>query len=73
MMNFLLNKKKKIPSDIPKWSFSDFETEPETPVGNGQFFFSKFNLLVQFFGVKFTGDYHVVGIITQLFRDHGQK
>ena len=37
------------------------------------FFVSKFNLLEQFFGVKFTGIYHVVGIITYLFRDHGQK
>ena len=32
--------------------------------GMDNFFFSKFNLLVQFFGVKFTGDYHVLGIIT---------
>ena len=28
------------------------------------FFFLKFNLLVQFFGVEFTGNYHAVGIIT---------
>ena len=35
------HKKKKIPSDIPKWSFSDFETEPETPFGNRKFFFLK--------------------------------
>ena len=27
------------------------------------FFFSKFNLLVSFFGVKYTGNYHVVRII----------
>ena len=26
--------------------FRDFETEPETPIGNRKFFFSKFNLLV---------------------------
>ena len=32
---------KKIPSDIPKWSFSDFETETETPFGNRIFFFFK--------------------------------
>ena len=37
---------KKNPSDIPKWSFSDFETEPEAPFRNRIFFFSKFNLLV---------------------------
>ena len=33
--------KQKIPSDIPKWSFSNFETEPETPFGNQKFFFLK--------------------------------
>ena len=33
--------KKKIPSDIPKWSFIDFEIEPETPFGNQKFFFLK--------------------------------
>ena len=38
--------KKKISSDIPKWSFSDFEKEPETPFRNRNFFFLKFNLLV---------------------------
>ena len=30
---------KKIPSDIPNWSFSDFETEPETPFGDRKTFF----------------------------------
>ena len=30
---------------------------------NENFFFSKFNLVVDFFGVKFTGNYYVVGII----------
>ena len=48
---------------MPKWSFSDFETEPETPFGNRQFFLSKFNFLVQFFGVEFTGNYNGVGFI----------
>ena len=32
--------------------------------GIDNFFFSKFNLLVFFFRVKFTGNYHAVGIIT---------
>ena len=32
--------------------------------GMDNFFFSNFNLLVQFFVVQFTGDYHVAGIIT---------
>ena len=40
-MNFFFHQKKKIPSDIPKWSFSDFETEPEAPFGNRKFFFLK--------------------------------
>ena len=59
MINFFFSTKKKIPSDIPKWSSSDFQAKPATPFGNRQFFFLKFNLLVQFFGVKFTGNYHV--------------
>ena len=41
MVNFFFHKKKKNSSDIPKWSFSDFETEPETPFGNRKFFFLK--------------------------------
>ena len=45
MINFFSHKKK-ISSDIPKWSFSHFETEPETSIGNRKFFFSKFSLLV---------------------------
>ena len=31
--------------------------------GVENFFSLKFNLLMQFFGVKFTGNYYVVGII----------
>ena len=38
------SKKKKIPSDIPKWSFIDFEIEPTTPFGNRKFFFLKISL-----------------------------
>ena len=44
MINFLLNKKKKNPSDITNRSFSVFETEPETPFGNRNFFFLKIQL-----------------------------
>ena len=40
-IKYFSTKKKKIPSDIPKCSFSDFETEPETAFGNGKFFFLK--------------------------------
>ena len=32
-------------------------------LGTENFFFIKFNLVLQFFGVKFTGNYYVVGII----------
>ena len=39
IVNFFFHKKKKIPSDIRKWSFSDFETEPEAPFGRRKFFF----------------------------------
>ena len=46
MINVLFHKNKKIPSYIAKRSFSDFETEPETPFGNRKFFISKLNLLV---------------------------
>ena len=48
MINFYFQKKK-IPSDIPKWSFSDFETEPETPFGNRNFIFLKIQLTRIFF------------------------
>ena len=44
MINFFFHKKKKIPSDIPKWSFSDFETEPESPFGNQKIFFLEIEL-----------------------------
>ena len=39
-INFFFTKKK-IPSNIPKWSFSNFETEPKAPFGNRKFFFLK--------------------------------
>ena len=38
---FFFHKKRNNPSDILKSSFSDFETEPETPFGNRNFFFLK--------------------------------
>ena len=41
IVNFFFYKKIKIPSDIPKWSFIDFEIEPEIPFGNRKFFFLK--------------------------------
>ena len=45
------SRKKKIPSDIPKWSFSDLKTEPETPFGNRKFFFLKISVIpIAFWG-----------------------
>ena len=53
MKNFFLNKKKKkIPSDITKGRFRDFETEPETPFGNRKIFFFKIQLSRILFMVK---------------------
>ena len=37
------------------------------------FFLWKKKLFIDFFGVKFTGDYRDVAIIPTLFRDHRQK
>ena len=39
----------------------------------GIFFFVEKKLIIVFFGVKFTGDYHNVAVIPTLFRDHRQK
>ena len=49
---------------IAKWPFWD--------VGRNLFFVEK-KLIIVFFGVKFTGDYHNVAIIPTLFRDHRKK
>ena len=73
MINFFSTKKKNSVRH-PKmvvFRFWDRTWDPFWGIEN--FFSSKFNLLVYVFGVKFTGKYHVVGIISQLFRDHGQK
>ena len=37
MWSTFFSTKKKIPSVIPKWSFSDFDSKPQTPFGNRQF------------------------------------
>ena len=37
------------------------------------FFWWKKKLMIELFGVKFTGDYHNVAIIPTVFRDHRQK
>ena len=63
MIKFFFNKKKNSVRH-PRMVVFRFETEPETPFGNEIFLFSKFNLLVYFFGVKFSGNYRAVGIIT---------
>ena len=41
MINFFLNKKKNIRPTSQNGRFRDFETEPEAPIGNQQFFFSQ--------------------------------
>ena len=53
MIFFLLHKKKKkIPSDIAKWAFSDFETESKTLSGNRRFFF----LIIELTRIVFWGE-----------------
>ena len=42
-------------------------------MSDGIFFFVEKKLIIVFFGVKFTGDYHNSAIIPTLFRDHRQK
>ena len=43
-------------------------------MSDGIFFFLwKKKLIIVFFGVKFTGDYRNVAIISTLFRDHSQN
>ena len=42
-------------------------------VGRIFFFLWEKKLTIVFFGVKFTGDYRNVAIISTLFRDHSQK
>ena len=55
MINFFFPQKKKIPSDIPKCSFSDFETEPETPFANRNFFSQKLTYSYSFLGWNLPG------------------
>ena len=43
---FFPQKKKKFRPTSENGRFRDFETEPETPLGNRKFFFLKLNLLV---------------------------
>ena len=64
MINFFFHKKKKFRPSSQNGRFPILRPNlrPLSEIEN--FFFSKFNLLVYFFGVKFTGNYHAVGIIT---------
>ena len=56
-------RKKKILSDIPKMVVSAIlRPNLRHTLEIENFFFSKYNLLVQFFGVKFTENYDAVGI-----------
>ena len=47
--------KKKIPSDIAKWSFSKFETKPESLSGIENFFFSNLTYSYSFLGWNLPG------------------
>ena len=73
MINFFIDKKKNSVQHPKMVVFAILRPNLRPLSGIDNFFFSKFNLLVQFFRVKFTENHHVVGIITKLFRDHGQK
>ena len=74
MINFFFHKKKKnkFRPTPQNGRFPILRPNLRPILGNRKFFFLKIQL-VYVFGVKFTGKYHVVGIISQLFRDHGQK
>ena len=63
MINFFSTKKKFRPTSQNE-RFPILRPNLKPLSGIEIFFFSKFNLLVQFFGVKFTENYHVIGIIT---------
>ena len=63
MINFFFHKTKfRSTSENSRFPILRPNLKPLSGIEN--FFFSQFNLLVQFFGVKFTGNWHVVGIIT---------
>ena len=55
MINILLNEKKKIPSDIPKWSFSRFWDNVKPLSGNGNFFSQNLTYLHSFLGWNLPG------------------
>ena len=64
-------KKYRFPKGASAWS----QNQKTTILGcRTEFFFlSKKKLIVVFFGVKFSGDYRDVAIISSLFRHHGQN
>ena len=49
------------------------DKRPFWDVGRNFFFLWKKKLTIVFFGVKFTGDYRNVAILSSLFRDHSQN
>ena len=64
MINFFFTKKKNYLSDTSKMVVLAILRPNLRPlVGIENFFFNEFNLVLHFFGVKFTGNYYVVGII----------
>ena len=64
IFNFFFHKKKKFLPTSQNGRLSILRTNLGPLSGIENFFFSKFNLLVWFFGVKFAGNYHVAEIIT---------
>ena len=63
MITFFFQKKKKFRPASQNGRLSILRSNLRPLLEIDFFFFSKFNLLVYFFGVKFTGNYHVLGII----------
>ena len=49
------------------------DKRPFWDAGRNFFFFLEKKVIIVFFGVKFTGDYRDLAIISTLFRDHSQN
>ena len=64
MINLFFSQKKIFPSETSEVVvFAILGPNLKNLLRIENFFFSKFSLVVDFFGVKFTGNYYVVGII----------
>ena len=63
MINFVFTKKENYLSDTSKMVVLAILRPNPTLFGIENFFFNQFNLVLHFFGVKFTVNYYAVGII----------